>query len=98
MYGDDFEALASNSFELPARSTLPVGIFPEGPSPAGIDDLSRNVFEWTASAPEPYPHDRNARSSDALSDARVCRWRFVAPPAQQGSGGVPRARTVLRTL
>ncbi|AOR31049.1 hypothetical protein BFF78_08345 [Streptomyces fodineus] len=77
-YGDDFEALASNTFEFHARSTLPVGIFTEGRSPAGIDDLSGNVFEWTASAPEPYPYDRDARPSDAPSDARVCRggsWR-----------------------
>jgi len=77
-YGDDFEALASNTFELHARSTLPVGVFPEGRSAAGIDDLSGNVFEWTASAPEPYPYDRDARPSDAPSDNRVCRggsWR-----------------------
>ncbi len=77
-YGEHFEALASNTFELHARSTLPVGVFPEGRSPAGIDDLSGNVFEWTASAPEPYPYDRAARPSDAPSANRVCRggsWR-----------------------
>lgn len=79
-YGDTFIPLASNTFELHARGTLPVGIFPEGRSPHGVDDLCGNVFEWTASAPEPYPYAWGTATSspDAPSDARICRggsWR-----------------------
>ncbi|MFE7133999.1 SUMF1/EgtB/PvdO family nonheme iron enzyme [Streptomyces sp. NPDC057638] len=80
-YGDEAGPLAANTFELHARGTLPVGVFPEGRSPAGVDDLSGNVFEWTASAPDPYPRDPAApavRAPDAPGDTRICRggsWR-----------------------
>ncbi|KAF5994169.1 SUMF1/EgtB/PvdO family nonheme iron enzyme [Streptomyces sp. WAC00263] len=78
-YGNTFTPLASNTFELHARGTLPSGIFPEGTSPHGVDDLSGNIFEWTASAPEPYPYRQgSAPSPDAPSNTRICRggsWR-----------------------
>ncbi|MEO5656684.1 MAG: SUMF1/EgtB/PvdO family nonheme iron enzyme [Nitrospiria bacterium] len=35
--------------------TMPVGSFPEGRSPEGIDDLAGNVYEWVADWYQPYP-------------------------------------------
>lgn len=49
-YGDAFDRLRANSVEAHIRRTTPVGVFPEGDSPAGASDMTGNVWEWTSTA------------------------------------------------
>ncbi|HTV22056.1 MAG TPA: SUMF1/EgtB/PvdO family nonheme iron enzyme, partial [Polyangiaceae bacterium] len=54
--------------------TAPVGSFPRGRSPEGVDDLIGNVFEWTAEGL--YPYDRSPATDPrgpADADAFVIR-------------------------
>jgi formylglycine-generating enzyme required for sulfatase activity len=74
------------------RTTTPVGVFPQGRSVAGCDDLSGNVFEWTASPATPYPHPDGRPGPDDPGAVRVCRggsWRhhqLRARAAYRGRG------------
>jgi formylglycine-generating enzyme required for sulfatase activity len=91
-YGDEFDPSAGNTFELHVRTTVPAGIFPGGRSVHGCDDLSGNIFEWTASEPKLYPQRPDAVASDAPEAVRICRggsWRHPkvrARAAYRGRG------------
>ncbi len=78
-YGDAFDSARCNTFETHIRRTTPVGVFPDGRSPAGIYDLSGNVWEWTSTVwgkelnkPDyPYPYDAaDGREDPADGDSR----------------------------
>ena len=49
-FGDTWSAAKANSHDTHIRSTTPVGVFPEGDTPEGIQDLTGNAYEWTSSA------------------------------------------------
>jgi len=64
-YGNGYDNGRCNTFETHIRRTTPVGVFPGGSTPAGIADLSGNVWEWTSTiwgkelsaSDYPYPYD-----------------------------------------
>jgi formylglycine-generating enzyme required for sulfatase activity len=48
-YGDEFILENNNVTELNLGRTSAVGIFPEGSSPFGVQDMAGNVWEWCLS-------------------------------------------------
>ncbi len=95
-YGNDFNVKLANTFETHIRATTPIGVFPDGDTPEGLQDMCGNVWEWTSSLYQPYPcdfHDgRENQESDGLFIARGGSWydyqlktraayRFRSPPS-----------------
>ena len=88
-YGGDFDSMRSNTAETHFRRTTPIGVFPDGDTPAAVTDLTGNIFEWTASAfgdnkhatgfPYPYaPLDGREEPEASAGCRRVARggsWR-----------------------
>ncbi len=102
-YGNTFDTARCNTFETHIRRTTPVGVFPDGRSPAGIYDLSGNVWEWTSTIwgkelnkPDfPYPYDAvDGREDPADGDFR----RVVRGGSWGGSQNVARAASRARNL
>ncbi|WP_060687086.1 SUMF1/EgtB/PvdO family nonheme iron enzyme [Ardenticatena maritima] len=51
-WGDEWCATCAHTAEQGARSTAPVGRYPDGATPEGVLDLAGNVWEWTATTEE----------------------------------------------
>jgi formylglycine-generating enzyme required for sulfatase activity len=51
-WGDDWNPAHANG-DLTVKATRPVGSYPSGASPYGIQDMAGNVFEWIADAYDP---------------------------------------------
>ncbi|MEE9381934.1 MAG: SUMF1/EgtB/PvdO family nonheme iron enzyme [Nannocystaceae bacterium] len=47
-WGDPYNPGLLNSADAGPGDTVPVGAFPEAPSPYGVQDMAGNVFEWTS--------------------------------------------------
>ncbi|HEU5470959.1 MAG TPA: SUMF1/EgtB/PvdO family nonheme iron enzyme [Actinophytocola sp.] len=54
-WGEEFHADHANTVEAGPLTTTPVGIYPAGRSPFGVDDLGGNVEEFVADDYAPYP-------------------------------------------
>jgi formylglycine-generating enzyme required for sulfatase activity len=54
-WGNDFLAENGNFYEGGIRGTVPVGSFPSGASPFGIEDMAGNVREWVQDQFLAYP-------------------------------------------
>lgn len=52
-WGNEFDPEKLNSHDQGPFDTLPVGSFPQGQSPFGLQDAAGQVFEWTASPGNP---------------------------------------------
>ncbi|MCB9176046.1 MAG: SUMF1/EgtB/PvdO family nonheme iron enzyme [Caldilineae bacterium] len=83
-WGEAFDPLRGNLAATRLKAPAPVGIFPEGRSPEGVDDLSGSCFEWTGSLygredgrPDftyPYRGDDGREDADAPAELlRVAR-------------------------
>jgi len=70
-YGDQFDSRKANTFGTHIRATTPIGVFPGGNTPEGLQDMSGNVCDWTSSAYQAYPYDPNdGRENPDSSDVR----------------------------
>ena len=82
-WGDNPDPNRANWEETGLKSTSPVGAFPGGVTPDGIEDLSGNVWEWTRSlwgtdpwTPEVgYPYDPEDGREALDPDEKT--WRVV---------------------
>lgn len=54
-WGNTFDAQAANTRETGIHTTSPIGAFPAGRSPYGVDDMGGNVEEYVADTYAPYP-------------------------------------------
>ncbi len=54
-YGDAPQAAIANTESAHRTGPAPVGSFPRGATPDGIQDMSGNVWEWTSSPMVAYP-------------------------------------------
>lgn len=54
-WGPDYDPTAANTGDAGIEGTSPVGRFPKGNSPYGVDDLVGNVMEWVEDWYEAYP-------------------------------------------
>jgi formylglycine-generating enzyme required for sulfatase activity len=54
-WGNDLGSDLANVGAAGLRATVPVGSFPSGASPYGVEDMAGNVWEWTASWYQAYP-------------------------------------------
>lgn len=54
-WGQTFDPERANTAEAGPLSTTPVGMYPLGRTPSGIDDLAGNVEEYTEDIYRPYP-------------------------------------------
>jgi formylglycine-generating enzyme required for sulfatase activity len=73
-WGNEFDVRRTNTREARLGQTSPVGMFPTGRNPAGLDELAGNVLEWTRSLYRSYPYDStDGRESVAGFNKRVVR-------------------------
>ena len=54
-WGNDWDPAKANVKETGLRGTVAVGSFGAGASPYGVEDITGNVWEWTADWYQPYP-------------------------------------------
>lgn len=54
-WGDTFDSNRANTWESNRHDTAPVGSYPQGESPFGVEDMAGNVFEWVNSFFRAYP-------------------------------------------
>jgi formylglycine-generating enzyme required for sulfatase activity len=69
-YGDDFDATRCNTFETHIRRTTPIGVFPDGETPAGLVDMTGNTFDWISSLYRSYPYAASDGREGAVAEGR----------------------------
>ena len=70
-YGTIAQAVHANTASAARKAPVPVGSFPRGATPEGLQDMSGNVWEWTSSPLVAYAGGRPL--ADSLSRYRVIK-------------------------
>lgn len=85
-WGQQFDSHRANTRESGIGNSTPVGMYPNGASPAGAQDMAGNVREWTASLYARYPYDHlDGRERAEGTGERVQRggnWFSLADDAR----------------
>src|SRR5262249_51332862 len=55
-WGDEFDQARANTGDEDGQGTTPVGSYPGGASPYGVQDMAGNVWEWTSTTYQPHLH------------------------------------------
>jgi len=82
-WGEEWEYLRCNTFELGLEETTAVGIFAAGASPYGCLDMAGNVWEWTQTKQSNYPY----KADDERNDPKGNEWRVLRGGSWGGSRG-----------
>ncbi len=67
-WGNEFDAKKCNTNESGIGDTTPVGAYPQGASPFGVEDMAGNVWEWTHTLAKAYPYQADDGREDKKSD------------------------------
>jgi len=85
-WGDGFDLDQANTAESNLRTTVAVGLYPEGASPCGALDMAGNVWEWTISrGQQPSTKLLKGGSWRDSADKARCQARNFALPAFRDS-------------
>jgi formylglycine-generating enzyme required for sulfatase activity len=73
-WGDQWDKSLANSSESMKGGTTPVGMYPNGASLYGLQDIAGNVWEWLSSVYKPTPYNLNDERENLNStENRVLR-------------------------
>ncbi len=75
-WGDDWQRDWCNNGSLGLRRTSAVGVFPRCVSPCGADDMTGNVWEWTATEWKAKSKRRVLRGGCWINDSGICSAWF----------------------
>ena len=70
-WGEGFAGSRANTASFGRKGPVPVGSFPSGATPDGVQDMVGNVWEWTSSALSAYPGA--PALPDSMQNYRVSR-------------------------
>jgi formylglycine-generating enzyme required for sulfatase activity len=103
-WGNELDPQKANFDETGISRVSAVGCFPGGKSPAGCEEMSGNVWEWTRSSWEKYPYVRDDGRENIEAPPQVPRVlrggsfgyysRYVRCSVRDGYGPLLRLRVI----